>query len=242
MDTIKIEKNNVKMIAHRGLSGILQENTIPAFNLAAQHSYFGIETDVHVTKDGKYIICHDDNLQRVAGIDMVIEQSNYEDLRKVRLFNKDGSMSEDLYLPNLEEYITICRNNNKVSVLELKNLMTEENVVEIVNIVKKLNHYENTIFISFSHENLVYCKKNFDDINCQFLMDINTKERAEFAFNFAKTYNIDLDLFYGPLTKDFIGLCKENGIKVNVWTVDDSNKAKELISNNVDFITSNILE
>ena len=173
---------------------------------------------------------------------MIIEQSNYDDLRNVRLFNKDGSMSDDLYLPNIEEYITICRDNNKVSVLELKNQMTEENIIEIVNIVKKLNHYENTIFISFAYENLVYCKKNFVDINCQFLIDINTTEKREFALNFAKTYNVDLDLYFGPVTKDFIDLCKENNIKVNVWTVDDPNKAKELIANNVDFITSNILE
>jgi glycerophosphoryl diester phosphodiesterase len=73
-------------------------------------------------------------------------------------------------------------------------------------------------------------------------MDINTKEKAEFAFNFAKTNNIDLDLFYGRVTKEFINLCKENNIKVNVWTVDDPNKALELIENGVDFITSNILE
>ena len=242
METIKILKNNVNMIAHRGLSGIIQENTTSAFELAAKHSYFGIETDVHVTKDGKYIICHDDNLQRVAGLDMIIEQSNYDDLRKVRLFNKEGFLSDELFLPNIEEYITICRDNNKVSVLELKNLMEEENIIEIVDIVKKLNHYKNTIFISFVPENLIYCKKNFNDINCQFLMDINTKEKEEFAFNFAKTYNLDLDLFYGPLTKEFINLCKENNIKVNVWTVDDPNKALELIENGVGFITSNILE
>lgn len=53
MDTIKIDKNNVKLIAHRGVSGIERENTAAAFVAAGNRSYYGIETDVHVTKDGK---------------------------------------------------------------------------------------------------------------------------------------------------------------------------------------------
>ena len=46
---------STKMIAHRGLSGMETENTSAAFEAACECSYYGIETDVHVTKDGKYI-------------------------------------------------------------------------------------------------------------------------------------------------------------------------------------------
>lgn len=62
MDTIKIDKNNVKLIAHRGVSGIERENTAAAFVAAGNRSYYGIETDVHVTKDGKFVIIHDYNI------------------------------------------------------------------------------------------------------------------------------------------------------------------------------------
>ena len=51
MDTIKIKKKKVKMIAHRGLSGLERENTCSAFVAAGNRSYFGIETDVHRTAD-----------------------------------------------------------------------------------------------------------------------------------------------------------------------------------------------
>ena len=51
MDTIKINKKNVKMVAHRGLSGIETENTSSAFVAAGNRSYFGIECDIHVTKE-----------------------------------------------------------------------------------------------------------------------------------------------------------------------------------------------
>ena len=72
------------MVAHRGVSGLELENTCPAFVAAGVKSYFGIETDVHATIDGKYIIVHDDDLKRIAGLDMIVRESNYDDLRAVR--------------------------------------------------------------------------------------------------------------------------------------------------------------
>ena len=75
MDTIKINKKNVLMIAHRGVSGLETENTKEAFIIAGNKSYYGIETDVHVTLDGKFLICHDDNILRVTGKDLIIEQT-----------------------------------------------------------------------------------------------------------------------------------------------------------------------
>ena len=242
MEVIKIDSNKVKMVAHRGLSGIEVENTIDAFNLASKHTYFGIETDIHVTLDGKYIVHHDDNLERICGVDMVIEETNYDDLRKVKVINKDGSFAKEMYLPSLEEYISICRDNKKISVLELKNQMKEENIIEIVNIVKNLNHYHNTIFISFSPENIVCLKKNFTDINTQFLSVVDTDEKKRDVLNFAIETKCDLDLHYGGITYEFVKDCHNNGIVLNVWTVDDPILAEELINMGVDFITSNILE
>lgn len=80
MDTVKINKNNTALIAHRGLSGIECENTAAAFVAAGNRSYFGIETDVHKTADGKFIIIHDDNTGRVCAEDLSVENSNYDDL------------------------------------------------------------------------------------------------------------------------------------------------------------------
>ena len=66
MNTIKISKGSTKMIAHRGLSGLETENSIQAFIAAGNRSYYGVETDVHVTKDGKFVVIHDDATGRVA--------------------------------------------------------------------------------------------------------------------------------------------------------------------------------
>jgi hypothetical protein len=53
-NTIKFEKRNTLVVAHRGLSGIERENTNSAFVAAGNRSYYGIETDIHKTADGRF--------------------------------------------------------------------------------------------------------------------------------------------------------------------------------------------
>ena len=173
MNTIKFEnKGDIKMIAHRGVSGLELENTCPAFVAAGVKSYYGIETDVHVTADGKFIVCHDDNLKRVAGLDMVIEESNFDDLRAVRMKDTDGkTMRADLFLPTLEEYISICRKYDKQAILELKNEMPKEKVWEIAEIIKDMGWFARTTFISFAGNNLVWLKEKYPKADAQFLIE-----------------------------------------------------------------------
>ena len=72
MNSIKINSGKTKMIAHRGLSGIELENTLPAFIAAANRSYFGIETDVYKVKDGKYVLAHDGSTGRIAEVNVMM--------------------------------------------------------------------------------------------------------------------------------------------------------------------------
>ena len=238
MNTIKIDKKQVLMIAHRGVSGLEVENTCPAFIAAAVKSYYGIETDVHVTKDGKYLICHDDNILRVTGVDMIIEESNYEDLKKQVILEKDFSTRSDLVLPDLSDYIRICKKYQKEAILELKNMMDIKHIMGIVTLVKALGWFENTTFISFSSDNLVNLKAMYPNAKAQFLTDKITDE----VVLFLQKYNLDLDIYYKSLNKEFIQKVHQKGIKVNCWTVDIKEDAEALIEMGVDMITSNILE
>ena len=86
-DTIKIEKASCKIVAHRGLSGLEKENTAVSFIAAGQRSYFATECDIHLTKDHQFVICHDDNLNRVAGIDIKIKETDLADLLKIALID-----------------------------------------------------------------------------------------------------------------------------------------------------------
>lgn len=239
MDTIKIDRKNCKIIAHRGLSGIEQENTCPAFVLAGSRSYYGIETDVHVTKDGKFIICHDDNIKRVSGVDMVIENSTYSEIKAVKIFDTDGkTLRSDLVFPDLIDYVNVCKKYNKRAVLELKLRIENEKIDEIVKIIKDAGQFENTTVISFNRENLVHLRKAEKTADIQYL----TGDVSDEVIDFIAEYGFGLDASYDRIDKSIIDRVHAANLKVNCWTVDDKAAAEKLIESGVDFITTNILE
>ena len=244
MNTIQIAKKNVKMIAHRGLSGIEAENSNAAFVAAGNRSYFGIETDVHVTRDGKFIIHHDDNIKRMTGVDAVIEETDAVELSLIRLYDRNREAREteirrsDLSLPTLEEYIRICKKYGKVAVLELKRRMTAEAIAGIVEEIRALDYLDNTIFISFSLMNMQDIRRLLPEQKAQYLVGAWDDGLLEVL----KKDSLDLDIAGSQVTPELVRLLHENGIEINCWTVDSPELATKLVEMGVDYITSNILE
>ncbi len=240
MDSVKLTGKKPKMIAHRGLSGIECENTCPAFVLAGSRSYYGIETDMHFSKDGKRVICHDSDLARVAGgRHIVIEESTYEELKSVPLVSpRHQDKRSDLFVPLLSDYIAICKKYDKYAVLEFKQNFTPEQVDAVMADVDELDYRDKTIFISFYPWVLIDLKKRYPACACQFLTDRTDEE----VLSLLDEHHLDLDICYPSLTKEFVDIVHARGHLVNCWTVDDEEAAKALIEMGVDFITSNILE
>ncbi len=238
-DSIKINRKNTLMVAHRGLSGIEKENSMPAFVAAGNHSHFGIETDVHRTRDGKFVIIHDDSTGRVCKSDYSVEGSDFDLLRSLCLTDTDGSEGRcDLHIPTLAEYIGVCRKYAKISVLELKNDFSSEDIAKIIDTIKELDYLENVIFISFSYENLVKLRKILPNQKAQFL----TGEFTDDLPDKLTKYGLDLDIYFSALTSERVELLHSKNIEVNCWTVDRAEDAERLVDMGVDYITSNILE
>ena len=239
MNTILIDKKGCKMIAHRGVSGLEKENTCAAFVAAGVKSYYGIETDVHVTADGKYFIFQDDNMKNIAGVDIDIEKSNADRLEAVRMCDTDGrTLRSDLVIPTLADYISVCRKYDKVAVLELQNRMEDKHIAGIARRIDDMGWLEKTTFISFSAENLIALRGVYPNVSIQFL----TGEATEENFSLMKKYRFDADLCGLCVTEEYIRRLHEVGLKVNCWTIDRPEDAEALIDMGADFITTNILE
>ena len=234
-------KGSTQMIAHRGVCGLEKENTAAAFVAAGNRSYFGIETDIHETKDGKFIIIHDDNTIRVSGEDYIVEQSDFDTLRGITLFDrKSEEKRADLVLPTLEEYISICKRYEKIAVLELKNEMKPEIVLEIAKTIEEMEYLDSTIFISFALSNLIALKEAYPKQRAQYLVEGIDDITALIAT--LKLYHLDIDAKHTCMTEEFVKEFHSNGIEVNVWTVNKVEIAEELEEIGVDYITTNIIE
>jgi len=240
MNTTKINHyGNTLMVAHRGLSGIEPENTHLAFVAAGNRSYFGIETDIHCTADGNFILTHDDSTVRVTGQELRVEDTAFDVLRDLRVKDKDGAQTRvDIRMPTLEEYIRICKKYEKTCVLELKNHMPEEAVRTIIDRIEAEEYLEKVIFISFDFENLVFVRNYRPTQTVQFLFNSMREGLMEQLVE----HKFDVDVYFKGLSEELIRDFHNAGIKVNCWTVDNLEDAERLIAWGVDYITSNILE
>lgn len=101
--------------AHRGLHSrdkTVPENSLKAFQLAADWGY-GVELDVHLSKDGEVVVFHDDDLKRVCGIDARVEDLTAAELKAARLYDTDET------IPLLSEVLSVIDGHGPV-ICELK--------------------------------------------------------------------------------------------------------------------------
>lgn len=242
MDTIKFNSKNAKVIAHRGLSGLEKENTCSAFVAAANRSYVGIETDIHVTKDCKFVVIHDETTDRVSlgenNID--VEQNDYSALESIVLPDIDGSKNrQDIIIPLLKDYISICKKYNKISVLEIKNYFMPDDLKKVIDEIYEYNYLDSVIFISFNLDNCINLRKILPNVKIQYLYEM---EITNEVIDILVKNNLDLDARYDILNKGIIDSLHSLGIEINCWTCDDKQDAEKLADMGVDYITSNILE
>ena len=237
-DTIHVNLPGVRMVAHRGVSGLERENTCAAFVAAGNRSYFGVETDIHRTADGQYIVFHDDPLVRRLGDERVVEEMLFDELRALRLTDLDGNARGDLLLPTLAEYVNICKKYDKDCVLEVKNHFEPEDIDNVIAIIRGIGWLERTIFISFDLPNMLCIREKLPQQRAQYLVSTFGDD----LLSILTQNHLDLDIKYSSLSAEQVRACHEAGIKVNVWTVNEAADAERLAGYGVDFITSNILE
>lgn len=102
-------------IAHRGLHKIdrtVPENSLAAFRAAVESGY-GVEFDVHITADGRLVVFHDDDLQRMCGVEGRIGEMTYVQLKRLHLGGTDEG------IPLLGDVLALIGGKVPV-VLELK--------------------------------------------------------------------------------------------------------------------------
>ena len=102
-----------KLIAHRGLHDKdTPENSMGALKKALEKD-IAIEFDVHLLKDNKIVVFHDNNLKRMTGIDKKINELSYDEIKDIKLANSDEK------IPLLEDVLKLV--NGKVLLdIELK--------------------------------------------------------------------------------------------------------------------------
>ncbi len=129
-------------IIHRGIvNKSYKENCIESFKESFKEK-FGIETDIHSTKDKKFVCFHDFTLKRIFKINKSIKNINYEDLKKIK--------NKKFQIPQLKEVLKISKKKFPVFI-EIKPLFSKK---LLYNLIEETRGFKKCIFISFKHENI----------------------------------------------------------------------------------------
>lgn len=235
----------VEIIAHRGASHDAPENTLSAMKLGWKQKADAVELDLWFSKDGKIIVFHDSTTKRYDGKARPIGSLTLAEARQLDVGTWKGEAFKGERIPSLESILETIP-AGKRAVIEIK--CGPEIVPELVRVLQGTGRRSNDFaVISFRHDTLAASKAALPAIEHYFLYgyekDKKTGQLPELAplIKRAKDSGFDgLNLHHGwPIDKAFVGKVKDAGLKMYVWTVDDSAVAQRLVDAGVDGITTN---
>lgn len=229
----------MKVYAHRGYSGKYPENTMLAFRKAIEVGADGVEMDVQLTKDGEVVVIHDETLDRTTTGTGYVKDYTLAELKTFNAAKLFGDKYGFQEIPTFEEFCAWLAETDTVANVELKTSIIYYPGLEqkCVDIIRKYHVESKIFFSSFNHLSVVKTKELAPEIPVGALVEI---EGLMYAGYYAKQFGFQ---YYHPdfclLSEEAVKECKEHGIGINVWTVNDLDSFEKLVEWDVDGVITN---
>ena len=207
-------------LIHRGIvNKKYKENLLNSFKQSFKKG-FGIETDIHATKDNKFVCYHDFTLTRIFKKKQSIKNLNYQKLKEI-------SLKQNKPIPLLQDLLKISKNKFYLFI-EIKPKFSKKLLKKLINETSK---YSKCVFISFNHQNIFN------------LLKLNKKTKVGLSFSPPTTVksivkksiikNIDCLI----LDKSYIKNKKIQKLKIKKYffTIKNNSEFKKYKKNNLIF-------
>ena len=235
-----------RIIAHRGSNKVAPQNTLPAFRQAIAEGADGFETDVHVTKDGQLVICHNYTIDATS--DGRGEITSYT-LGELKLFDFGSYFSADFkgtQLPTVDEFLELVGPTDaEIINIELKSPRQSESgiVKKTLDAVKAHGLLDRCLISSFDKHILKEVKDMDPRCRTGFLyptIDYRTSPFVADPFPIVKYIGADaIHPISNVVNRQLVERAHKKGLIVNVWTVDDARTVRSLAAMGVDGIITN---
>lgn len=238
-------KTNV--ISHRGANFFAPQNTIPAFEKSLEIGVDGFETDVHLTKDGVPVLCHNYTINATSNKKGNITDYTYAELKAFDFGKYFSPIYEGTKIPTVEEFLSlVVKSDIKILNIELKSPKekTETDLVtKTIDLVKEFGLMEKLIISSFNPDLLVEAKRYSPDCRTGLLYSPNKRIAWVISRDpIAYAKNIGADALHPHelyVTKKYVEKAHANGLMVNPWTVDVPKNIEKMLNCGVDGIITN---
>jgi glycerophosphoryl diester phosphodiesterase len=229
----------VYLTAHRGVHALAPENSLPSFEEAVNNGYYSAECDIQLTKDNKWVVIHNAEVD-----DRFCQFGRIEDLtlEELKTFSYKWGANfwkyPDMRIATLDEYLDVFVGTNTRPQIEIK-ADNYDLLYTVVDAVKAKGLTEQAIVISFDLEQLKVIHELDPSIELWYLIDEITPENIAAAQ--AVGENVWLSPSYTANTQETIQLALDAGIGVSFWTVNTIEEAKMLYDMGVRYMETDIL-
>jgi len=205
--------------AHRGSSGTHPENTLAAFRETARLPIYGVEFDVHLTKDGQLVIIHDEAIDRTSNGTGFVKDMTLTELKE---FDFGSWFSEDCKgecIPTMEEVLYIFTKTHHHINIELKSdIFPYDGMVEqVLALIRFLKLEKRVLISSFNHEAIQMVKQLQPDLETALLFMQTPIDPLNYVRKIpAEALHLFLPTAFRPSAKKTI----EDGGVVRVFTVN----------------------
>ena len=235
------------VIAHRGANRFAPQNTLHAFKKAAELNSDGVETDVHLTKDGQLVLCHNETVNKTSNGKGKISEMSLKELRNFDFGSWFGNKFKDTLIPTLDEFLHLMK-DTAVSVLNIELKPQKNGNTDFVEkVIEKAKSFgvEDKLFISSFDSGILNKVKEIDSsIKTGYLypsMGEIVKRKFISPLPVAKKCKADFILpHHGYVSKNLINKAHDLGIKVGVWTVNKIESVERLVKIGVDGIITDV--
>ncbi|XEC96298.1 glycerophosphodiester phosphodiesterase family protein [Paenibacillus tarimensis] len=230
-------------IAHRGMSALAPENTLPAFELSIRMKADVIETDILQTKDGELVVVHDFSVDRTTDGTGKVSELTLEELKRLTANKTDNEAWKPVYgeypdarIPTLAELLALAKGTNVVLALEMKSIGYEKKLVELI---EQYGMVTDVYVTSFSSEVLKRIRELNPDIGLGYILNGGRPAQGTELVQAEKivTDNVQLGtIFFGNsslITPEFTRYAKHRGVPVAAWTVNTKQGMQELMEQGV---------
>ncbi len=131
------------LLIHRGIvSKQYKENLLKSFKQSFKKGY-GIETDIHATKDHEFVCFHDFTLNRIFKKKISVKNMEYSQIKKISTQNKKP-------IPLLKDLLKTSKNKHPLYI-EIKPTFSKKLLQKLL---KETSKFSKCVFISFKHRNI----------------------------------------------------------------------------------------
>jgi glycerophosphoryl diester phosphodiesterase len=210
-------------IGHRGAKAYEPENTLRSFKKAIEIGVDAVELDIRKTKDNQLVVIHDVDVKRTTNGRGLVNELTLEEI-------KGFSTEKGEKIPTLKEALDFLDKKVKI-VVELKEADLEN---QVLSLVRESRLEENVIIISFMEEALRRVRELNKEVETG-LIYVKHKNPVKAAIDLKARYLLPLYRFTHIAN---VQKAHEKGLKVIVWTVNNSKEVAEYAKKGVDGIAS----